>query len=242
MHWQDTHINKNRLYAGYEKKYGLRSDYQRAQKILYSQPLINAGLVRSLNWIKLSPDDCVLEIGINNGYELKFIRRRFGKKLFSKLSIIGFDLAEDVLKIAAKNNWAFKNIQFIKGNVFSFRGKNVVSGKSLTIANGAIDAVIALTSFQSTSLLATVDSFIKKLNRKLKAEAQLLIAIPNCYVDDRFRVVRGLWDETRRKADRVLARKYAQKITNEFIRLGFQVKKIESDFIFLYYWRVEVDK
>ena len=237
MYWQDRHIDRKHLYSGYQKKYGLTSDYQVVQKILYARPAIRRDLLLALGLMQIIPGDKLLDIGVNNAYELRFLEKVFGKTLLRKTDIISYDLVEDALRHAAWQFRAYKNLHFIKGNIFNFRGKDVATNKTHTVADGSLDEVVAFTSLQSTSLSSVLATFIYKLNRKLKPRAQLLIVVPNCYVDERRRVVKGLWNDKKGRVDRQSSLKFTENICKEFIRYGFKFKRTGSDFIFLYFYR-----
>jgi len=237
MKWTSQIIREKSLPEDYRKKYGPESDYQKAQKILYSNPDIKRSLKQALKWMRFSPGDHLLDIGVNNGYELKFIQKKIGKKPFKNLNIIVCDLIEDSLKDAADTYKDYPKIRFIKGDIRKFQGKDVVSGKRRRIRNNSIDIIVAITSISSTSLRKGIKRFVKDLNEKLKRESQLLIAIPNCHTTARGRVRRGVWDPKKRSADYAFASALSEKVIKEFSHYRFSVKRIGTNFWFYYFYR-----
>jgi len=239
MKWQTLNVEGADLYDAYQQKYGLASDFQKAQKIMYSHPEIKASLERALSWMNMKPGDIILDIGVNNGYELSLIEEHYGTQLMNQISVIGFDLAEDVLVEACNLFTCVKNFnfKFIKGDIREFSGVDILTKEILTVDDNSIDIVVALTSLQSSSLVDQFDIFIDELVTKIKEDGHLFLAVPNCHVDDSNLVVRGMFDATTQKIDIGLADTFIKKLVTKLKEYNFHFKQTGELFSFLYFFR-----
>ena len=239
MKWQTLNVNNADLYDVYQQKYGKTSDYQKAQKIMYSHPEIKASLGVALSWMNIKSGDIILDIGVNNGYELNLIEEHYGTQLMNQISVIGFDLAEDVLVEACDLFTCVKrfNFKFIKGDIREFSGVDILTKEIHTVDDNSIDIVVALTSLQSSSLVDQFDVFMDELVAKIKKDGRLFIAVPNCHVDDSNSVVKGMFDATTQKIDAGLADIFIKRLEIKLSKHGFHFKQIGEFYHFLYFTR-----
>ena len=239
MSWKDLKIPGGlNLAEAYSLKYGLSSDYQTDQKIIYSHPEIKSSLNKALSWMTIKPNSSILDIGINNGYEIELIQKYYPLQVFNSVSLIGFDLVEDMLLKVSKEYFHNKNYKFIKGDVASFEGIDVTNGKSVEILDQSIDIVIALTSLQSSSLSKNFDQFTKNLLDKLAKNAQLLIGLPNFHIDSQKNILTGLFNAEDGKIDYSAAKELEKHLTKLLEHAGFQCKTT-GEFIKFYYFHKE---
>ena len=238
MSWQNLNvINGINLFEAYKKKYGSSSDYQKDQKTFWSHPEIQTSFRKSLSWLKLKSGDRVLDIGINNGYDIELLNKGFEKSLLDSLKLIGFDLADDSLKEACKKYYSKNNDwKFVRGDITSFSGVNICDGHNVEIVENSTDVVIALASLQSSSLIEKFDNFIIDLVKKLSKGSQLFIGLPNFHIDDSKNVVLGLYDAKQKKVDYSSCSELSDRLTQSLERLGFRSKKVGELIVFYYFY------
>lgn len=238
MSWQNIYISLTDISNSYKEKYGLDSDYQAAQKLIYSNPEVNTSLKMAISWLKIKPNSLILDIGVNNGYELQLLKETYSDELFSTLKIIGVDLIEDVLKVAAGKFDSEHDYKFIKGDIREFKGVDVLTGEPLIIEDKSIDVVIALTSLQSTSLVRDFEMFIEKLANKLKKESQLLIGTPNFHMSSSYKVVSGLFDAANNSVNENFALEISERLIKILNAHAFEHKQTGEIIIFDYFKRI----
>lgn len=243
MDWQTLDARNKDLFQTYEKKYGLSSDFQKAQKIMYAYPEIHSSFLKALSWMTIKQGSVVLDIGVNNGYELNLLEEHYSRELMDTLEFLGFDLAEDALLDAQKRFASVNrpNFKFIKGNIQYFVGIDVRTKEIVEINDQSIDAVVALTSLQSSSLAEKLNEFIDMLVKKMKNDGQLFTAVPNCHVGLSGEIIKGAFDAAIGKISETFAEEFSNKLISIMALYGFQYKKIGEAYIFLYFFKTPLN-
>jgi trans-aconitate methyltransferase len=240
MAWQTRDvIDGSSLFETYKEKYGLDSDYQTDQKIFWSHPEVQVSLNKALSWLSLRPNDRILDIGVNNGYDIKILETRIPEELLKSLEFIGFDLAGDALEEACRIYLPkYKNYRFVKGNIADFRGTDVCRNEVVGIEQGSIDSVVALASLQSTSLLDIFEQFVNDLINKLASNSQLFVGLPNFHIDSKHDVVLGLFDAKKQTVDYSKCEKLSEKLESTMANAGFKCQKTGEIIVFYHFVRL----
>src|SRR3989344_8973156 len=234
MSWRKIPINENDLEGSYTQKYGLNSRYQKEQEPVYTDPKILNDLKTAVSWLDIQKENTVLDIGVNNGYELELFEKI--NPSFSKANVIGMDIIGEVLKQASERFSSKRNFIFIKGDITSFRGTNINTGQSVEIKSNSIDILIALTSLQSSSISAKFASFMEDLLTKMRGKSQLLVGTPDFHLDESDNIVDGLFDAGK-GLDMNMANEFSKKIIEILKDNGFSHKQTGRAIIFDYFWR-----
>ncbi|MBX4206376.1 class I SAM-dependent methyltransferase [Candidatus Parcubacteria bacterium] len=237
MNWRQLPIDQKNLEKSYTEKYGLGSKYQTEQERVYLSPEIYPDLKTAISWLTLTQGDTVLDIGVNNGYELELFQNISEQKWLDSISVIGFDIIEEVLQKAWSRFENKSNYMFVKGNILDFKGKDISNDTEFKILDNSIDIIIALTSLQSTSIIENFEIFIENLMIKLKDSAQILVGTPNFHLDANNNIGGGLFDANEQKVDVKAARNFSDKLTAILISKGFQHKQFGETIIFDYFRR-----
>jgi len=82
-----------------------------------------------LNKFGLLGKKCLIDAGCGNGANLTYLT----KKYEFKNSLIGFDNAKDLIKVAKNNNKKLKNIKFYVEDLNKIKNKNILSNKNCGI-------------------------------------------------------------------------------------------------------------
>ena len=238
MDWQTKKIDEAKFSDAYKAKYGLASDYQKAQRLLYAEPEIAKSFKEAASWLRLDQGSSVLDIGVNNGYELELLNDLLGGEFLDKAHIVGFDLVDDVLADACERLrcGARKNLRFVTGDIRNFEGMDVLTGERVILGNESFDLVIAITSLQSSSLAHDFDSFLGTLLSKLKSGGQVLVATPNMYVDQNGHYIKGLFDAKKQVVDTASAVLFSDRLKKLMERQGFKVRQVGENSIIQYFY------
>jgi len=237
MSWRNVPINQGDLEKSYTNKYGLSSKYQTEQEEVYADPKIRPYLITAISWLNLSSGMTLLDIGVNNGYELELFQNISKKKWPDHIRVIGFDIIGEVLEKAKERFIDKENYIFIKGNVAEFKGINIVDNLELKILDQSVDVVVALTSLQSTSIASNFEVFMEKLMPKLTSHAQILIGTPNFHLDGDNNIVYGIFDASR-GIDPEMALGFSKKLIKILKSQGFEHRQIGEMIIFDYFHRI----
>lgn len=228
-------VSTHNLFETYAAKYGPSSNYPSVQQVEYTHPEVQRSFQLALDWVDIRKGDLVLDIGVNNGFEISLIKNHY-KKIWSSLSVIGIDLVKDVLTQAVKDFSLDLNVRFVHGDARTFVGIDVRSGNRVAIDEGSIDVVIALTSLQSSSFQENLDEFVANLVSKLGPSARLLIAIPDCHVADGH-MIKGQFNANTQSIDYVAAQDFCGTLTKLLVQQGFSVRTTGEYFRFLVFSR-----
>ncbi len=238
MKWHKLSVKSSNLFDVYQSKYGSSSDFGVAQKIMYSNPEISESFKTALCWLNIKEHDSVLDIGINNGYELKILESFYGIELMKKVKFIGFDLIQNSLTEAhATFSDAGYNLKLIKGDIRDFTGRDIISGGIFEMEDDSVDIIIALTSLQSSSLVANFDDFLKHLIRKLNMNGCLFFAIPNCHVAESGKILKGQFNALTQINDDKSAGLFTDMLIDKLTQSGFRFKRIGELYYFLYFYK-----
>jgi len=237
MSWRNIPVDQNNLEKSYTEKYGLNSRYQKEQKGVYADPKIYEDLKTAVSWLTLNPHMTVLDIGVNNGYELELFQNSSQEKWPENIKILGFDIIGEVLQKAKERFDGKENYIFIKGNVVDFKGTNIANNSEIEILDQSVDVVIALTSLQSTSIVTDFEVFINKLIGKLKKSAQILVGTPNFHLDTDDNIVYGLVDANVQGIAPQIALNFSKKLIKILEENGFKHKQTGEIIIFDYFSR-----
>lgn len=235
MSWQKIDVRSGDFGASYRAKYGLHSNYHEDQRLIYAHPEVKESFTTILTHFPINPAQHILDIGINNGYELNLIATH--KPALTQTHVTGIDLAGDML-LLAKKEVPIKHLTLLEGDIRTFKGQNITTGQVETIADNSIDVLIALLSLQSTCLQDTLEIFLNTLVKKLKWEANLLIGIPDFHINEERQVKLGLFDAHTGQLDTDRARKVAETISTIFKDHGFVEDSIGSLVIFQHFSRI----
>ena len=236
MDWQKINTKDLEKTEAYRKKYGVNSDFKIAQKIMYSHPEILESFTKALSWMTIKSGYTVLDIGINNGYEINIIKAHYGRDLLNTINFIGIDLIEDSL-LEANSTFGCDNFRFIKGDISKFNGIDIASNEIFGIDNNSINVVFALTSIQSTSLMANFSIFISDLASKVKEDGSIFIVIPNCFVNSQNLVTKGQFDAQTQSVSTTSALLFIKKLILELKKYGYKHKQTGELYIFLYFYK-----
>ena len=226
MSWRE--INRDSihdLFEAYQHKYGVKSDYQNFQKQIYSHLEIKSAFIKIVQSLKIKPSSVILDIGINNGYEIELLSKILPDQPIVEAQIIGFDLANDALEQAEKSLISLKNLKLVKGNISDFKDTDILTGKGTESFDDSIDIVLALTSLQSSSLQQDFDSFLENLSKKLHRKAQILVGVPNLHVDADNNLSPGLFNAKTRQVDTDFANIFSKKMSYLFSKHEFRCIK-----------------
>lgn len=234
MSWENVDVRGGEFATSYRGKYGIESSYQADQKLIYSCPEIRASFEAILSHLTISLGQQVLDIGINNGYELKLIAAQ--KPNLTKTHVIGIDLAGDILSVA-KEEVAVEHLTLLEGDIRRFTGKNILTGCMEKINDDSIDVLIALLSLQSTCLQDTFEIFLETLERKMKRNSEILIGIPDFHITAQKQISRGLFDAHAGKLDTTRASQVSGKISSFFKAQNFREQNTGTLVIFQHFSR-----
>lgn len=234
MNWQKHPINFKNLQGSYTEKYGLKSDFQQARVQMYSHPEISKSLGVAMSWLSVQPGDKVFDIGVNSGMEILFLKEYF-PKVWNRISIVGIDIIKDVLEWAVQR--FPKNVTFLHGDARTFTGLNIATGKRMKIADSSFDIALAFTSLQSSSFVDRFEEFIDELVAKMRQNSQLLVVVPNCYVNSQNQVVEGLFGAKDQTVNHVAAKKFCRSLETVLKKHGYSCKQVGKYYIFLYFFR-----
>jgi hypothetical protein len=234
MSWQHLDVIQNKdVFEAYKAKYGSSSDYQKDKEIFWKHPEVQASFQKALGWLDLKPGDRLLDIGINNGYDIELVGSGCPRDLLDSLQLIGFDLADDALSEAHQTYFSRgSDWKFVRGDIATFCGINICDGRHVEIAERSIDVVIALASLQSSSLANDFDAFITELVGKLSDDAQLFIGLPNFHLDESGDVVLGLFDAKRKRIDHSSCPELSDRLIRLLDTHGYRSQKIGERIIF----------
>lgn len=235
MSWRQLPIDKSDLEKSYTEKYGLNSPYQSEQEAVYNHPQILPYLTEAISWLKLEPGMTVLDIGVNNGYELELFQKVSLKPWPSDIAMIGFDVIGEVLSKARERFNNSKNYHFIKGDITKFKGVNVADNSQYEVQDNSVDVVLALTSLQSTSIVANFDSFMETLLKKLKSNSQVIVGTPNFHAENNGMFAEGLFDANTQSVDLKAAPDFSKKLADFMKVRGFDHQQTGRAIIFDYF-------
>jgi hypothetical protein len=238
MHWHKISIEDSNIFDIYQNKYGSGSDFGSAQKIMYSHPEIKKSFKKALSWLNLKETHCLLDIGINNGYELSILEDFYGENVIRRIDLIGFDLVENSLNEAyAILNRKGYRLRLIQGDIRNFSGHDIFTKETFVIKENSIDVVVALTSIQSSSLIKNFDIFLEQLVLRLKNAGCIFIAIPNCHVGVSGQIIKGQFNAHRQDIDLLAADLFIQQLETKLANHGFSFKSTGELYHFLYFYR-----
>lgn len=219
--------------ALYNRKYGPNSNFAEEHRRKLEHPEIGETFRRSLRLLRPRKGHTVVNMGVNDGYELNvFNQLSLGKGLLDQLHIYGIDVADEALQVAHES---FPNPQhrFVHGNGRTLEGTDIATKEPIRIPDGAVDLYMAITAIQSTSLKEHWDEVFANIFRVLHAKkGKVLIAIPNCFYRGT-QLVNGRFDAESQNVDHRIARLEVQEICDRLEHEGFQARTLGQQYIFI---------
>lgn len=230
--WINKTHNYNDLFKSYDNKYGASSDFSQSQELIFADNEVKSNLRRALAGINLQTGH-ILDIGINNAFEIKAMKKMSGSINWNNVEITGVDLSESALN-QAKNNLKGFNYKLILGNIMEFCGHDIVNNKLVKLQNNQFDACFAITSLQSSGIVnGGLNDFIKKLIKKMKQRSYFLIIVPNCYIENGQLKNGGAFDAEKGLPDKNFAPNFVDKVSLILKDNAYNVEVFGEKFIII---------
>lgn len=230
--WIKQPINHNNLFKSYEDKYGINSDFSKWQEIIFADKDVRDNLSRALNDIDLDQGN-ILDIGINNAFEIGVIKELKGLINWDNIKITGIDLSKTALKIA-KNNLKDIKHELLFGNILEFNGQDINSNQKVNLADNHFDACFAITSLQSTGIFNNnFASFANDLIKKMKNRSYFLVMVPNCYIENGQLKEGGAFNAEKQAPDKNFAPNFVKEFSLILQDNNYKVDSFGDKFLFI---------
>lgn len=160
------------LTAANNKKYGPESNY--TQHRLNFHPIKSPRFQEALDRVGLRAGATIVDMGVNDGYEIGAIANRSGRDFLDQVTMWGIDISDAAI-IKAREAYPENNFHFLHGNGEILEGVDA-KGAHVRVPDKSADLYISINSFQSTGL----DKGVACTNaiRVLKDSGSMVLVIP----------------------------------------------------------------